>query len=264
MKCFAAADRSVDRLIRLLKIVHEGFWLGWLNSDELNAVTSEHFDHSQFYSSNSHNRIGLFDWEQEALSRFFRPGSHVLVAGAGAGREVLALRKSGFEAEGFECSPALVEASQRLFDELGESNYVVYCPPDSVPPGSPLYNALIVGWGAYTHIPTRARRIRFLQAFGERAFGNAPLLLSFFTRKTGSRDDVLVYRLARLCSLFSPARKASLDIGDRISYARYIHSFTEQELAEELKAAGVRLAQFVDKGEFGYAVGIPEEAPDRS
>ena len=263
-KCFAVGDRCVDRVIRLLKIVHEGFWLGCLNSDELNAVTLEHFDHSQFCSSNGHNRSGLFDWEQETLSRFFRRGSRVLVAGAGGGREVLALRRSGFEAEGFECSPALVEASHRLFDELGESNHVVYCPPDSVPLGSPVYDALIVGWTVYTHIPTRVRRVQFLQALRKRALGNAPLLLSVFARQGASHDDVLVYRIARLWSFISLARKDGLEIGDHISYARYVHWFTEHEVAEELKAAGFRVAQFVDKGQFGYAVGVVEEASDRS
>lgn len=263
LRCFAGADRTVDRVVRFLKIVHEGFWLGCLNSDELNAVTSEHFENSRFYSSNDHNRSGFFDWEQDALSRLFRVGSRVLVAGAGSGREVLALRNSGFQADGFECSPALVKASEKLFDELGESDYLIHCPPDSVPPGPPDYDALIVGWGAYMHIPTRERRIRFLQALRKRAPENAPLLLSFFTRQSVSRDDVLVYRLARVCSSFSPVRRKGLEIGDRISYARYIHSFTEQELAEELKAAGFRVAEFNDNGAFGYAVGILEERSDR-
>ena len=183
----------------------------------------------------------------------------MLVAGAGGGREVLALRRSGFEADGFECSPALVKASQKLFDELGESNYLATV-RRRCPPGSPAYDALVVGWTVYTHIPTRVRRVRFLQALRKRAFGNAPVLISFFARRGISHDDVLVYRLAKFWSFFSSVRKDALEIGDHISYARYVHSFTEEELTEELKAAGFRIVRFVDKVDFGYAVGIVEDA----
>lgn len=264
LQCFAVTDRCQERVVRFLKRIHEGFWLACLNPDELNAITAQNFDHSQFYSSNTHNRSGFFEWEQQTLDRFFRPGSRVLVAGAGGGREVLALRKSGFEAEGFECSLPLVKASQEIFEELGDPDYLVHCPADCVPVGPATYDALIVGWTVYTHIPTRGRRIRFLQALRQRALPDAPLLISFFVRRASSSDDVLVYRVARFWSFFSRARKEPLEIGDHISYARYAHWFTERELAEELRAAGFRVAHFVEQGEFGYAVGVAEDAADRA
>ena len=260
LRCFAVADRCLDRVVRFMKIVHEGFWLGCLSPDELNAVTAEHFDHSQFFSSNGHNRSGFFQWEQKTLDQFFRRGWRVLVAGAGGGREVLALRHSGFEAQGFECSPALVDASQRIFDELGESDYLVHCPPDTVPPGPPTYDALIVGWTVYTHIPTRDRRIRFLEDLRKRALPHAPVLISFFARQDLSIDAVLVYRLAKVRSLFARARRETVEIGDHISFARYVHAFTEDELAEELKHAGFRVAHFAQEGDWGYAVGIARES----
>ena len=258
LRCFAVADRWLDRAVRLMKIIHEGFWLGCLSPDELNAVTAEHFDHSRFYSSNSHNRSGFFEWEQKALDEFFQAGSRVLVAGAGGGRKVLALRQSGFEAQGFECSPALVDASHSIFDELGESDYLVHWPPDSVPPGPPTYDALIVGWTAYTHIPTTERRIRFLDALRKRALPYAPLLISFFTGQ--GTDDILVYRLARVCSIFVRARREPVEIGDHIRFARYEHSFTQDELVEELKDSGFEIAHFAEEAGLGYAVGIAGES----
>ena len=178
LRCFAVSDRCLERVVRVIKMVHEGFWLGCLGPDELDAIIAEHFDQSRFYSSNGHNRSGFFEWEQKTLAQFFQAGSRVLVAGAGGGREVLALRRCGFEAQGFECSRALVDASYRIFDELGESDYVIHCPPDSVPAGPPTYDALVVGWTVYTHIPTRGRRIRFLNALRRRALAHAPLLIS--------------------------------------------------------------------------------------
>lgn len=258
LRCFAVADRWLDRSVRLMQIIHEGFWLGCLGPDELNAVTTEHFDHSRFYSSNSHNRSGFFEWEQKTLDEFFQAGSRVLVAGAGGGREVLALRQSGFEAQGFECSSALVDASHRIFDELGDSDYLVHCPPDSVPPGPPTYDALIVGWTVYTHIPTRERRIRFLDALRRRALPHAPLLISFFTRQ--GTDAILVYRLAKVCSVFARARREPLEMGDHIRFARYVHLFTQDELVEELKDSGFEVAHFAQEADLGYAVGIAGES----
>jgi hypothetical protein len=101
VKYFDPANRSLNRLVRFANAMHEGFWLGCLNADELNAVTADHFDQSQCYASTEHNLSGFFGWEESVLDRFFRRGSRILVAGAGGGREVLALRKAGFDADGF-------------------------------------------------------------------------------------------------------------------------------------------------------------------
>ena len=187
-----------------------------------------------------HNLSGLFNWETSALDRCFRRGSRILVAAAGAGREVLGLRKAGFDAEGFECSRALVRASEMIFEQEGESKHVIFCEPDSVPPGPPIYDGLIVGWTAYTHIPTRLRRVAFLRALRERALPHSPVLISFFARHSGSRQENLVHRIATLCRYFLRWRKEPLELGDRISYARYTHSFTEDELVAELRSSGFR------------------------
>lgn len=255
---FEHANRWFNRLVRFAEAMHEGFWLGCLSADELNAVTAEHFDQSRYYASAEHNLSGFFEWEKPLVDGCFRRGSRILVAGAGAGREVLALRKAGFDAEGFECSLPLVRASEQIFSRLGESRYLTFCEPDSVPPGPPIYDGLVVGWGAYTHIPTKARRIAFLQALGRRALPHSPLLISFFARSSGSRDEVLVHRTARLARFFLRGRKEPLELGDRISFARFVHRFSRNEAEAELKTAGFRVAQHGEEGDLGYAVGFAE------
>lgn len=258
VKCFELADRWLNRFVRFTQSMHEGFWLGCLNADELNAVTAEHFDQSQHYASTKHNLSGFFDWEKSILDRFFRRGSRILVAGAGGGREVLALRKAGFDAEGFECSLPLVRASEQIFDRLQESRYVTFCEPDSVPQGPRIYDGLVVGWTVYTHIPTKARRGAFLQALSQRALPNSPLLISFFARHSSSSDEALVYRTARLCQFFLRGRKERLELGDRISFARFVHSFTSDEVEAELRTAGFRVEDHGEEGGLGYIVVIAE------
>jgi hypothetical protein len=255
IQCFDRADRWFKRAVGVMTAVHEGFWLGCLSADDLNAVTAKHFDESQFYASNAHNLSGFFDWEPPLLERYFRRGSRILVAAAGAGRETLALRKAGFDADGFECSPLLVRASQEIFDQLGESKCVTYCPPDTVPSGPPVYEGLIIGWSGYTHIPTRLRRIAFLQALRQRALPRSPLLMSFFTRLPDSYDKV-VYRTATLCRFFGG--RELLSPGDHLEWRRYVHRFTRDEVEAELEAAGFRIEHYNERSGDGQAVAIAE------
>src|SRR3974377_1134811 len=91
VRCFEEADRWFTRLIRLMTALYEGFWLGCVSADGLNGLTVGHFGDSQYFASKEHNLSGLFDWEVPVIDRYFRRGSRILVAGAGAGREVLAL-----------------------------------------------------------------------------------------------------------------------------------------------------------------------------
>lgn len=93
VRYFKWADGWFNRFVRLGAFVHEGFWLGCLSVDELNAVTADHFDNSRESASTEQSLRGLLDWETFAVNRHFGPGSRILVAAAGAGREVLALRR---------------------------------------------------------------------------------------------------------------------------------------------------------------------------
>jgi hypothetical protein len=256
--CFEIADRWFSKLVMAVTALHEGFWLGCLSADDLNAVTAEHFANSRFFSSTEHSLSGLFNWEKSALDRYFRQGSRIMVAAAGAGRQILALRKLGFDAEGFECSPALRRASERIFQQEGESKRVIACDPDSVPPGPAIYDGVIVGWTAYTHIPTKLRRVAFLRALRGRALPNSPVLVSFFAHPKDPGQENWVHRVATFCRFFLRGRKEPPELGDRISYGRYSRSFTEDEVVIELKTAGFRVQHCVIQGSAGHAVGTAE------
>jgi hypothetical protein len=251
---FQRADRWFNRFVRLASALHEGFWLGRLSAEDLNAITSHHYQQSHEYSSPEHNQRGLFDWEAAVVDRYFSPGSRILVAAAGGGREVLALRRVGFQAEGFECSPALVQASDALFDRLGEHRSVFLCAADEVPPGPAIYTGIVVGWSAYTHIPTRPRRIAFLQGLRQRALPGSPILVSFFSREKAARYENLVYRTACISRFLFRGRKEQSELGDHLSWC-YSHSFVREEIETELTAAGFRPVFFSEVGE-GHAVGV--------
>jgi hypothetical protein len=259
VRCFGHADRWFNLLARVMTGLHEGFWLGCLSGDDLNTVTAEHFGKSRFYRSTEHNLSGFFNWEAPLLERHIRQGSRILVAAAGAGREILALRKAGFYAEGFECNLPLVSAGQEIFERLGEANHIIPCAADSVPPGPQTYDALIIGWSAYTHIPTKIRRISFLQALRQRAVPGSPLIVSFFTRNEHSPIENVVYRTGATVRFLLRGRKEPLEPGDHLEWSRYVHRFTRGELEAELRSAGFSVAHYGEDSETSaYAVGYAE------
>jgi len=256
VRVFRHADSWYSRFVTFASVVHEGFWLGCLSPEDLNAITANHYLHSHEFTSSQHNLRGLFDWESSLLGQYFRPGSRILVAAAGGGREVLALRRAGYPAEGFECSPPLVQASRAIFQQQGEPEGVILCPADQVPTGPAIYNALVVGWTAYSHIPTRRRRVAFLRALRSRALPQSPILVSFFTRNQSSRYERFVYRMANFWRVLFRGRTEPVEHGDHISWC-FSHAFGREDLDAELKDAGFRLVHFAGTGD-GHAVGIAQ------
>jgi hypothetical protein len=256
VRWFKQADQWFTRWISIAGALHEGFWLGCLRPDDLDAITAGHYGQSLEYASAEHNQRGLFDWERVVVEQYFQPGSRILVAAAGGGREVLALRRAGFQAEGFDCSPTLVQAADAIFNRLGEPRGVTLCPSGEVPSGPALYRGLVVGWSGYTHIPARQRRIAFLQQLRNRALPGTPVLVSFFPREGSSRSETLIYRIARISRVLFRKRKEQPELGDHLGWC-FSHTFTREDIEAELQAAGFRPVFYSEIGE-GHAVGIAE------
>jgi hypothetical protein len=263
-RCFEHADRWFHRLGKLAEALHCGFWLGFLSADDLNALTAKRYGASQHLTSTDHVEGGFFDWEAPLIERYFRKGSRILVAAAGTGREILALRDAGFSADGFECNPLLLEAGRKLLEQLGQSHSVVSCEPDMVPPGPRIYDGLIVGWSAYTHIPTRVRRVRFLQALRGRTLPHSPLMMSVFIRNESSRYSAMTYRAGAIFRILFRGRKEPLERGDDLEFSHFRHRFTRDEIEAELKAAGFRMLEYSEQGDAGVVAAIADDAlPER-
>jgi hypothetical protein len=250
-------DRWLQRWVRLLGILHEGFWLGCLDPEDLTAVTIRSYQHSHLYGGLEHNQSGLFPWERETIDRFFRPGSKILVAACGGGREMIGLHGLGFQADGFDCTPCLVETSQRLLQELGISSNVMLCPPNDAPQGLMPYDSLIVGWTAYMHIPGSARRIAFLRKIRASVPIEAPILASFWVKEGESPDAGRVFRLAKWLRSLRGRRVEPLEPGDHVTNRGYHHCFAKEEIEAELKAGGFRMCHY-SQADHPYAVGVAE------
>jgi hypothetical protein len=209
------------------------------------------------YNSSEHNQSDLFPWEREVIHRFFRSRSKILVAASGAGRELIALHRLGFQADGFECTPSLVETSRRLLQDLEIPSKVELCPANEVPPGLTMYDGVVVGWGAYIHICGSAGRIAFLQKLRASVPPGSPILVSFWIRENAAPDESRAFRLATCLRSLRGRRADPLEPGDHLTDRGYHHRFVQEEIDEELKGGGFRLCHY-SQADYPYAVGVAE------
>jgi hypothetical protein len=242
-------------------MVVRGAWLGLLDRAHLHWLDerfwggdSLYFDRyrDDMYCDPDFNRRGLFDWEKAAIEGFFSDGSRILVSSIGGGREVVALRRAGFEVDGFECSRKLLGFANRLLDEMGLDGDMRWVPRDACPDVGREYDGLIVGWGSYGLIQGRSRRIAFLRKLREHASEGAPILLSFFTRSPASRYFKITAKIAN--AIRWTLRRDRVEVGDLLEPI-YFHYFTEDQLKDELRASGFGLSHFATE-EYGHAVGV--------
>lgn len=247
------------RMMKLVDGVRTGFWLGVMTRAHFEAVDELHYHAHGTYNGEEHNLRGLLAWEEAALGEFFGGCRRLAVLGAGGGREVVGLERRGFQVDGYECNPALVDFAAGFLPRHGVAGTVRLLPRDAVPAGDGPWEGVIVGWGAYMLIGGRAQRVHLLRRLRPLVPRGAPLLLSFFTRPEHVFRLKVAYRVAR--GIRRVLRREPPEMGDDL-IPIFVHRFNEAEIAEEMRAAGFRLVRYVPEGrqqhDAGWAVGIAE------
>ena len=257
----AIKRRSPVFLHWALRLGVRSIWLGVLDRRRLHWLDerfwggeSLYFDRyrDDMYCDEDFNLSGLFAWEQAAIDEFFGETHRILISSIGGGRETIALRRMGFEVDGFECNQKLLRFANGLLDRSGLDAETRWAPRDECPDFGRVYDGLIIGWGAYDLIQGRERRIAFLRRLRDHAGEGTPVLLSFFTRSPDSRSFKVAAAIA------SPIRwilrRDPVEVGDVLEPI-YFHFFTEDELRAELRAGGFDLRHFTTRG-YGHAVGV--------
>lgn len=219
---------------RALGDVVEGLALEALSDEELHTLTSAR------YARSRSARRELFDWERTWFERDLPPPpARVLVGGAGHGRELAWLDRRGYEIVAFD--PACPSARVH---ELGYEDFVA---PTSraratalgtIRGGAP-YDAVIFGWGSYTHVAGHELRTEVLRAMRELSDG--PLLVSYWCHASGSVPAP--GRAARLGTLLGRVRggRHADRRGDRVvPHAGYAHRFTDDEIVKLARNASYR------------------------
>jgi hypothetical protein len=252
VRIYFLTTTGFQKLFILFKACLNGFWLGILDNRTLHDIDRHYYDENKkTYCSDRYNKGGLRSWEKAVMDEYFQARERLLMVAVGGGREVLALQKLSYEVDGFECHPELLEYANDLLEREGLSPSVMLAPRDQCPVAGRTYDGAIVGWGAYMLIQGRGKRIEFLRQMRSQVKEGSPVLLSFFTRSY----DSLYFRLVRaIGNGFRWAlRRDRLETGDDLA-PNYVHYFTEEEIAAELREAGFEIRFYSDK-QYGHAVG---------
>ena len=214
-----------------------GFWLAMLTPRMIERL--DHWYYTRgflMYLDPNYNRSGWFDWEKPVIDQYFAKLRSVMIAaGAGAGREMLALNRMGVRTVGYEHNPALRELGNQLLLEEGWEPSLRAAPASAMAADTNEYDGVIIGWASYSLMPGRDTRISFLKSVRSRCREGAPLLVSYLDRS----GDRTFYRLSTALanSLRTALGRTKVELGDTLS-ASYAHYFAEEEIKAELVEGG--------------------------
>jgi hypothetical protein len=254
IRIYTLSNRFYEKFLRFLSGCYFGFWLGILNRDTLHLIDQRYYDDEKMYHDSGYNNSGLFIWEMACIEKYFTDRKSILLLAAGGGREILALHHLGFEVDGYECHPGLLSKANELM--ASEENPVSILPAsrDHCPKVDKQYDALIIGWAAYTLIQGRDKRVALLRELRACTDPGSPLLLSFLFRTNDNIRFRMISRVGNFIRLI--LRRKRIELGDNLIPV-YVHDFTEAEIAAEMCEAGFKL-EYYSIEPYGHAVGIAE------
>lgn len=242
--------RLLEQFQSLTTLAFTSLSLATLSDRRRYAIDRVYYDRERMYHTAKYNEQGLWDWERQVVEKHFAECKRVLVASAGGGREVIALRRMGVEAVGFECHPELVAFANILMERLGLAPDIRAAPRDECLDFGTSFSGAIVGWGGYTLIRSRRRRIAFLRQLRSHMNVGAPLLISFVTRSRSARRFAAAAAVANV--LRHVLGGEHVETGDFL-VPNYVHLFIHEEIVRELNESGFELT-FFGIAPYGHAV----------
>jgi SAM-dependent methyltransferase len=228
---------------------------GLLTTEQLATFSGRRW--SDFGADRTHVLSGLEPWEADFYARFLRVGDRVLVVGCGSGREIIALRRQGYRADGVDPATAAVGRARAMLAELGVDAEVYVGSMESAPPTG-RWDACVFSWRCYSYIPECARRVTALRAARERVGAEGQILVSYVRRNAPPRrlPRMLAALIARLSG--SARRPEATDvIALESGGLHFEHQFLAGELEAEAREAGLRILDR-DDGEEATAVLVAE------
>lgn len=267
-RCF----RLVDRSRHVLRGAAEAFFDGALSSEEKEALGV------RLYAARptQGHATGLAPWEAAWFEkRLPPPPARLLVTGAGDGREVVALADQGYLVDACEPQPdaSAVCHARHPAGEVICASYADLCQAvldggggDCARLAGRRYDAVVLGWGSFTHVLTERGRARLLEACS-RLCPNGPILMSYWKRQSGRRAARLGARAAWLRSLgrhvgrWRGVSGEADETGDLeyLPHCGYGHRFTWGEIVALAAAVGRVAVDDDTELRYPHATLIPED-----
>jgi hypothetical protein len=263
-----AFDRLCERALAVERAVRDEILLSWLTGERRDRLTARLNDHqTDFCAGGERFESGLFDWEARVFGAPpFPTGGHVLVGGAGGGREVKALVERGFAVTAFEPSEMwrsarAVNPTARVFK--GAYRDLVAAVDGGGGPLAPLvgerFDAVVLGWSSLSYV-TVAQERRALLVAVKRLAPAAPVLVSYVAQRKqppAGRAASLRRRLRRLfAALGAPGTVEGNETFEL--HAGFMASLPPGEIGELAAAAGYAIAR-AEAASSAFAVLVPME-----
>lgn len=231
-----------------------GFFLGVFNRNDLNEIDDRTYRKRNKYLSNNYNKI-IHKWEEDAIHRFFPKPGLVLVTAVGAGREAYSLNKFGYEVHAYESNEKLRAFGNEFFKSEGLPIVIQPINRNSFPQNGQNYDAIIFGWGGYTHVKGSHVRIELLKDAWNLLKPDGVILISFWSWKFYI-ERFKQLNLSRIHKVGNWTAKLfvneKVEFGDVLT-PEYTRFFKDDEIEAELNAAGFELLLF-DDSQYGNAV----------
>jgi SAM-dependent methyltransferase len=248
---------ALRRLARGLDLAGRGLLHvggGLLGADDLRRVTTERWD--DFGASDRFIDSGFLPFEAVLYPRFLGKDDAILLVGCGTGRDLVALLRTGYRrVEAIEPAPRAAEHARAALRERNLSARVLTGHVDSVPLGT--YDAIVLTWYCYSYIPGRASRVAILRNLRAHLRPDGRIVLSYIIADPPARPlpVAITAAAARLSRAgWTPERDDVLRAeGGGLHYE---HRFRPDEIEDEVRAAGFRLA-FHERDDDGRAVLVP-------
>ncbi len=242
--------RLSKKLQTLIDALHSGFWLGVMSERSLEYSDRLFYSQKKHYTDDKYNLSGLYHWEKSMIEKHFTNSKKILLIAAGGGREVLALHRMGFEVDSYECNLKLIDYGNDFLKRNGLEKTIEYLPGSSVPEYISKYDGILIGWGAYSLITGRKKRISFLKGLHPFLKEGFPLMISFLYTKNRSRHEKVI----RIVSNFfrTIRRIEKTETGDMLM-PDFIHYFTEEEIRSELIMSNYLVRDYSDS-EYGCII----------
>ena len=249
-------ERLVLKIHNGAAALFQGITLALFDNDGLERLTERRYsERFASYETPPYVNSGFLIWERDAIDSYFPKGGQVLVAAAGAGREMIALSNAGFKVSGFDCCQPLVESGQKLLKQHQIDAVLEYARPSTVPSSQRQHDAALVGFSGYMYIPGRDRRIRFLKDLSALVKPNSPVMISFIEGSVGARRSWT----ARIGTTLRRLRRADpVEEGDCLKDG-FQHHFLREQIQSEMNEAGLDLVFYNGGTCYGHAVGLVRE-----
>jgi hypothetical protein len=273
VKLLQWTDRLAWYAYRAEEVTRDELLRAWLRPELRERVTEHAYAKQTAYlPGGATYERGLFDWEDEALSKPpFPKRGRVLLGAAGGGRELRVLCERGFEVVAFEPNDTLRAGAEAVARDHPKARVLPGSYRDLVAATTertgPLadalatgpFDAVVLGWGSVTHVLSRKEHVALLRAV-RHAAPRAPVLISFFLRPSTTSRGKSDRLRDGLRLLFSTLGANTSEEG--LSYEMnggFVYYFTEDEVQELAFEAGYEVS-YLRAWPFPHAVLIPLEA----